>query len=285
MARVETEIDNLLSLYLDDCDRYPLLDPDEEYQLLQALSDPIIQLQARKTLIVCNHRLVVHIAKEYLWQQQVPFLDLIQAGNLGLIRAVDKFELTKGNKFSTYAGWWIRQAMSRLLADFGRQIRLPVHLSDQVNRINVVSRALYQELCREPTAEEIGDKVNLSAERVTYLLEISRHPMSVQQPISTEHQDVTLGDFIEDQQTLSPEESSIQTELRQTLETILSELPPREAEIVKLRFGYPHGEVESCENISKIYNVTPEWVRRLEKKALHKLRHPSRSRKLRNFLE
>ena len=135
------------------------------------------------------------------------------------------------------------------------------------------------------TAEEIGDKVNLSAERVTYLLEISRHPMSVQQPISTEHQDVTLGDFIEDQQTLSPEESSIQTELRQTLETILSELPPREAEIVKLRFGYPHGEVESCENISKIYNVTPEWVRRLEKKALHKLRHPSRSRKLRNFLE
>ena len=267
-------------MYLKEIGNVPLLTSEQEVDLARRVEegDP----EAKKALTEANLRLVVSIAKKYVGRG-MPFLDLIQEGNMGLMKAVDKFDYTKGYKFSTYATWWIRQASTRGIADTGRTIRVPVHMVETINKTLRMTRQLLQELGREPTPEEVADKLGVPASRVREVLKISRDPVSLDTPIG-EEDDSHLGDFIEDDTALSPADSATFSMLKEELSNALESLTERERQVVKLRFGLEDGRARTLEEVGKEFNVTRERIRQIEAKALRKLRHPSRSKRLKDFL-
>ena len=267
-------------MYLKEIGNVPLLTSEQEVELARRVEegDP----EAKKALTEANLRLVVSIAKKYVGRG-MPFLDLIQEGNMGLMKAVDKFDYTKGYKFSTYATWWIRQAITRGIADTGRTIRVPVHMVETINKTLRMTRQLLQELGREPTPEEVAEKLGVPASRVREVLKISRDPVSLDTPIG-EEDDSHLGDFIEDDTALSPADSATFSMLKEELSNALESLTERERQVVKLRFGLEDGRARTLEEVGKEFNVTRERIRQIEAKALRKLRHPSRSKRLKDFL-
>ena len=267
-------------MYLKEIGNVPLLTSEQEVELARRVEegDP----EAKKALTEANLRLVVSIAKKYVGRG-MPFLDLIQEGNMGLMKAVDKFDYTKGYKFSTYATWWIRQAITRGIADTGRTIRVPVHMVETINKTLRMTRQLLQELGREPTPEEVAEKLGVPAARVREVLKISRDPVSLDTPIG-EEDDSHLGDFIEDDTALSPADSATFSMLKEELANALESLTERERQVVKLRFGLEDGRARTLEEVGKEFNVTRERIRQIEAKALRKLRHPSRSKRLKDFL-
>ena len=267
-------------MYLKEIGKVPLLSTEEEVALAQRVEAG--DESAKKQLIEANLRLVVSIAKKYVGRG-MPFLDLIQEGNMGLMKAVDKFDYSKGFKFSTYATWWIRQAITRGIADTGRTIRVPVHMVETINKTLRMTRTLLQELGREPTPEEVADRLGVPVARVREVLKISRDPVSLDTPIG-EEDDSHLGDFIEDDSALSPADSAAFSMLRAELSTALESLTDRERQVVQLRFGLIDGRARTLEEVGKEFNVTRERIRQIEAKALRKLRHPSRSKRLRDFL-
>ncbi|MDQ7819644.1 MAG: RNA polymerase sigma factor RpoD [Armatimonadota bacterium] len=274
-------IDDPVRMYLKEIGKVPLLTPEQEVDLAQRMEKG--DEEAKRRLIEANLRLVVSIAKKYVGRGML-FLDLIQEGNLGLIRAVEKFDWRKGYKFSTYATWWIRQAITRALADQARTIRIPVHMVETINKLIRVSRTLLQELGREPTAEEIAEAMKLPVERVREILKIAQEPISLETPIG-EEEDSHLGDFIEDQDALAPAEAASFTMLKEQLEDVLGTLTPRERKVLKLRFGLDDGRPRTLEEVGREFGVTRERIRQIEAKALRKLRHPSRSKRLKDFIE
>ena len=267
-------------MYLKEIGNVPLLTTEQEVELAKRVEAG--DEEAKKQLTEANLRLVVSIAKKYVGRG-MPFLDLIQEGNMGLTKAVDKFDYTKGYKFSTYATWWIRQAITRGIADTGRTIRVPVHMVETINKTLRMTRTLLQELGREPTPEEVAERLNVSVSRVREVLKISRDPVSLDTPIG-EEDDSHLGDFIEDDSALSPADSAAFSMLRAELATALESLTDRERQVVKLRFGLEDGRARTLEEVGKEFNVTRERIRQIEAKALRKLRHPSRSKRLKDFL-
>ena len=267
-------------MYLKEIGNVPLLTSDEEVELAKRVEQG--DEEAKKKLTEANLRLVVSIAKKYVGRG-MPFLDLIQEGNMGLMKAVDKFDYTKGYKFSTYATWWIRQAITRGIADTGRTIRVPVHMVETINKTLRMTRTLLQELGREPTPEEVAERLNVPVSRVREVLKISRDPVSLDTPIG-EEDDSHLGDFIEDDTVLSPADSATFSMLREELSTALESLTERERQVVRLRFGLEDGRARTLEEVGKEFNVTRERIRQIEAKALRKLRHPSRSKRLKDFL-
>ena len=267
-------------MYLKEIGNVPLLTTEQEVELAKRVEAG--DEDAKKQLTEANLRLVVSIAKKYVGRG-MPFLDLIQEGNMGLMKAVDKFDYTKGYKFSTYATWWIRQAITRGIADTGRTIRVPVHMVETINKTLRMTRTLLQELGREPTPEEVAERLNVSVSRVREVLKISRDPVSLDTPIG-EEDDSHLGDFIEDDSALSPADSAAFSMLRAELATALESLTDRERQVVKLRFGLEDGRARTLEEVGKEFNVTRERIRQIEAKALRKLRHPSRSKRLKDFL-
>lgn len=267
-------------MYLKEIGNVPLLTTEQEVELAKRVEAG--DEEAKKQLTEANLRLVVSIAKKYVGRG-MPFLDLIQEGNMGLMKAVDKFDYTKGYKFSTYATWWIRQAITRGIADTGRTIRVPVHMVETINKTLRMTRTLLQELGREPTPEEVAERLNVSVSRVREVLKISRDPVSLDTPIG-EEDDSHLGDFIEDDSALSPADSAAFSMLRAELATALESLTDRERQVVKLRFGLEDGRTRTLEEVGKEFNVTRERIRQIEAKALRKLRHPSRSKRLKDFL-
>lgn len=267
-------------MYLKEIGNVPLLTTEEEIELAKRVEEG--DEEAKKRLIEANLRLVVSIAKKYVGRG-MPFLDLIQEGNMGLMKAVDKFDYAKGFKFSTYATWWIRQAITRGIADTGRTIRVPVHMVETINKTLRMTRILLQELGREPTPEEVADRLNVPVSRVREVLKISRDPVSLDTPIG-EEDDSHLGDFIEDDSALSPSDSAAFSMLREELGTALESLTDRERQVVQLRFGLIDGRARTLEEVGKEFNVTRERIRQIEAKALRKLRHPSRSKRLKDFL-
>lgn len=274
-------IDDPVRMYLKEIGRVALLTADEEIQLAKQMENG--DLEAQKRLAEANLRLVVSIAKRYVGRGML-FLDLIQEGNLGLIKAVEKFDYNKGYKFSTYATWWIRQAITRAIADQARTIRIPVHMVETINKLIRVSRQLLQELGRDPTLEEIGEKMDLSVDRVREILKIAQEPVSLETPIG-EEEDSHLGDFIEDHDAPAPADAASFTLLKEQLEEVLDTLTPREKRVLRLRFGLDDGRARTLEEVGQSFGVTRERIRQIEAKALRKLRHPSRSRKLRDFLD
>ena len=266
-------------MYLKEIGNVPLLSTEEEVALAQRVEAG--DESAKKQLIEANLRLVVSIAKKYVGRG-MPFLDLIQEGNMGLMKAVDKFDYSKGFKFSTYATWWIRQAITRGIADTGRTIRVPVHMVETINKTLRMTRTLLQELGREPTPEEVAERLGVPVARVREVLKISRDPVSLDTPIG-EEDDSHLGDFIEDDSALSPADSAAFSMLREELSTALESLTDRERQVVQLRFGLIDGRARTLEEVGKEFNVTRERIRQIEAKALRKLRHPSRSNRLRDF--
>ena len=266
-------------MYLKEIGNVPLLSTEEEVALAQRVEEG--DESAKKQLIEANLRLVVSIAKKYVGRG-MPFLDLIQEGNMGLMKAVDKFDYSKGFKFSTYATWWIRQAITRGIADTGRTIRVPVHMVETINKTLRMTRTLLQELGREPTPEEVADRLGVPVARVREVLKISRDPVSLDTPIG-EEDDSHLGDFIEDDSALSPADSAAFSMLREELSTALESLTDRERQVVQLRFGLIDGRARTLEEVGKEFNVTRERIRQIEAKALRKLRHPSRSKRLRDL--
>lgn len=274
-------IDDHVKMYLKEIGRVNLLSAEEEMDLAERMSKG--DEEAKKKLAEANLRLVVSIAKRYVGRGMM-FLDLIQEGNLGLIRAVDKFDYTKGYKFSTYATWWIRQAITRAIADQARTIRIPVHMVETINKLVRVSRQLVQELGREPTPDELAKGLNMSVEKVREISKISQEPVSLETPIS-EEEDSHLGDFIPDDDALAPSEAASYVLLKEQLVDVLQTLTPREAKVLKLRFGLIDGRQRTLEEVGKEFNVTRERIRQIEAKALRKLRHPSRSKKLKDFLD
>lgn len=267
-------------MYLKEIGNVPLLSTEEEVALAQRVEAG--DESAKKQLIEANLRLVVSIAKKYVGRG-MPFLDLIQEGNMGLMKAVDKFDYSKGFKFSTYATWWIRQAITRGIADTGRTIRVPVHMVETINKTLRMTRTLLQELGREPNPEEVAERLGVPVARVREVLKISRDPVSLDTPIG-EEDDSHLGDFIEDDSALSPADSAAFSMLREELSTALESLTDRERQVVQLRFGLIDGRARTLEEVGKEFNVTRERIRQIEAKALRKLRHPSRSKRLRDFL-
>ena len=267
-------------MYLKEIGNVPLLTTEQEVELAKRVEAG--DEEAKKQLTEANLRLVVSIAKKYVGRG-MPFLDLIQEGNMGLMKAVDKFDYTKGYKFSTYATWWIRQAITRGIADTGRTIRVPVHMVETINKTLRMTRTLLQELGREQTPEEVAERLNVSVSRVREVLTISRDPVSLDTPIG-EEDDSHLGDFIEDDSALSPADSAAFSMLRAELATALESLTDRERQVVKLRFGLEDGRARTLEEVGKEFNVTRERIRQIEAKALRKLRHPSRSKRLKDFL-
>jgi RNA polymerase primary sigma factor len=298
--------DDTISLYLKEISNIPLLTAEEEVELARRLErgraarrrlsrnshNPRDRErlerqswegeQARKHLIQANSRLVISMAKKYMGQG-VPFLDLIQEGNLGLMKAVEKFDYRRGYKFSTYATWWIRQAITRAIADQGRTIRVPVHMSDRIRRLYHISRRLEQELGREPTPEEIAEEMQLPPKKVGWMLKISQRPLSLEKPVG-EEKDSELGDFIEDEDLPTPSEVASHRLLREEIEEVLTSLTPREARVLQLRFGLTDGRSHTLKEVGEKFGVTRERIRQIETEALQRLRHPSRSQKLRDYL-
>ena len=274
-------IEDPVRMYLKEIGKVPLLSADEEIKLAQRMEEG--DEAAKKKLAEANLRLVVSIAKRYVGRGML-FLDLIQEGNLGLIKAVEKFDYRKGYKFSTYATWWIRQAITRAIADQARTIRIPVHMVETMNRVNRTSRRLLQEYGREPTPEEIAEAMNLPVERVLEISKISQEPVSLETPIG-EEEDSHLGDFIQDEHIPVPADEAAHTLLREQLEKVMDTLSEREQKVLALRFGLEDGKPHTLEEVGREFQVTRERIRQIEAKALRKLRHPTRSRKLRDFLE
>ena len=274
-------IEDPVRMYLKEIGKVPLLSAEEEIDLAQRMEEG--DEDAKKRLAEANLRLVVSIAKRYVGRGML-FLDLIQEGNLGLIKAVEKFDYRKGYKFSTYATWWIRQAITRAIADQARTIRIPVHMVETINKLIRVSRQLLQELGREPTPEEIAEEMHMSVERVREILKISQEPVSLETPIG-EEEDSHLGDFIQDDNVPVPADAAAFTMLKEQLEDVLSTLTDREQKVLRLRFGLDDGRARTLEEVGKEFNVTRERIRQIEAKALRKLRHPSRSRKLKDYLD
>ena len=274
-------IEDPVSMYLKEIGKVPLLSADEEVELAKRMAEG--DEDAKKRLAEANLRLVVSIAKRYVGRGML-FLDLIQEGNLGLIKAVEKFDYHKGFKFSTYATWWIRQAITRAIADQARTIRIPVHMVETINKLIRVSRQLLQELGREPTPEEIAAELDMPVERVREILKISQEPVSLETPIG-EEEDSHLGDFIQDDNVPVPAEAAAQTLLKEQLDEVLDTLTEREQKVLRLRFGMDDGRARTLEEVGKEFDVTRERIRQIEAKALRKLRHPSRSRKLRDYLD
>ena len=274
-------IEDPVRMYLKEIGKVPLLSAEEEIELAKRMADG--DEEAKKRLAEANLRLVVSIAKRYVGRGML-FLDLIQEGNLGLIKAVEKFDYQKGFKFSTYATWWIRQAITRAIADQARTIRIPVHMVETINKLIRVSRQLLQELGREPTPEEIAAEMNMPVERVREILKISQEPVSLETPIG-EEEDSHLGDFIQDDNVPVPADAAAFTLLKEQLEEVLGTLTEREQKVLTLRFGLEDGRARTLEEVGREFNVTRERIRQIEAKALRKLRHPSRSRKLKDYLE
>ena len=274
-------IEDPVRMYLKEIGKVSLLTADEEIELAKRMEQG--DEEAKKRLAEANLRLVVSIAKRYVGRGML-FLDLIQEGNLGLIKAVEKFDYRKGYKFSTYATWWIRQAITRAIADQARTIRIPVHMVETINKLIRVSRQLLQELGREPTPEEIAAELDMPVDRVREILKISQEPVSLETPIG-EEEDSHLGDFIQDDNVPVPAEAAAQTLLKEQLDEVLSTLTEREQKVLRLRFGMSDGRARTLEEVGKEFDVTRERIRQIEAKALRKLRHPSRSRKLRDYLD
>ena len=274
-------IEDPVRMYLKEIGKVPLLTAEEEIELAKRME--LGDQEAKKRLAEANLRLVVSIAKRYVGRGML-FLDLIQEGNLGLIKAVEKFDYRKGYKFSTYATWWIRQAITRAIADQARTIRIPVHMVETINKLIRVSRQLLQELGREPTPEEIAEEMDMPVERVREILKISQEPVSLETPIG-EEEDSHLGDFIQDDNVPVPADAAAFTLLKEQLEEVLGTLTEREQKVLTLRFGLEDGRARTLEEVGKEFNVTRERIRQIEAKALRKLRHPSRSRKLKDYLE
>ena len=274
-------VDYPVRLYLKEIGRVPLLTSEREHELAERMAEG--DIEAKKALVEANLRLVVSIAKRYVGRGMF-FLDLIQEGNLGLMKAVDKFDYTKGYKFSTYATWWIRQAITRAIADQARTIRIPVHMVETIHKVSRYSRQLLQEYGREATAEEIGEKMGMSAEKVREIMKIAQDPVSLETPIG-EEEDSHLGDFIQDEDTPAPADAASQTILREVIERELHTLTPREEHVIKLRFGLYDGRTRTLEEVGQEFNITRERIRQIEAKALRKLRHPSRARHLKGFLD
>lgn len=274
-------IDDPVRMYLKEIGRVPLLTADEEIELAKKMEKG--DDEAKRRLAEANLRLVVSIAKRYVGRGML-FLDLIQEGNLGLIKAVEKFDFRKGFKFSTYATWWIRQAITRAIADQARTIRIPVHMVETINKLIRVSRQLLQELGREPVPEEIAQEMDIPVERVREIMKIAQEPVSLETPIG-EEEDSHLGDFIEDQDAPAPAEAASFILLKEQLEEVLETLTPREEKVLRLRFGLDDGRSRTLEEVGQEFGVTRERIRQIEAKALRKLRHPSRSRKLKDYLE
>jgi RNA polymerase primary sigma factor len=274
-------LDDPVRMYLKEIGRVPLLTPEHELDLAQRAKNG--DENAKRSLAEANLRLVVSIAKRYVGRGML-FLDLIQEGNLGLIKAVEKFDYHRGFKFSTYATWWIRQAITRAIADQARTIRIPVHMVETINKLIRISRQLLQTLGREPTAEEIAEEMGLGVERVREIIKIAQEPVSLETPIG-EEEDSHLGDFIEDQDALAPVEAASFRLLKEQLEEVLDTLTPREERVLRLRFGLEDGRARTLEEVGQVFGVTRERIRQIEAKALRKLRHPSRSKKLKDFLE
>ena len=274
-------IEDPVRMYLKEIGKVPLLTAEEEIDLAKRMEQG--DEEAKKRLAEANLRLVVSIAKRYVGRGML-FLDLNQEGNLGLIKAVEKFDYRKGYKFSTYATWWIRQAITRAIADQARTIRIPVHMVETINKEIRVSRQLLQELGREPTPEEIAEEMNISVDRVREILKISQEPVSLETPIG-EEEDSHLGDFIQDDNVPAPADAAANTMLKEQLEEVLGTLTEREQKVLRLRFGLDDGRARTLEEVGKEFNVTRERIRQIEAKALRKLRHPSRSRKLKDYLD
>ncbi|MGO3732922.1 MAG: RNA polymerase sigma factor RpoD [Vagococcus sp.] len=281
IAPAGVKINDPVRMYLKEIGRVPLLTADEEVALALRIKegDP----DAKQELAEANLRLVVSIAKRYVGRG-MQFLDLIQEGNMGLMKAVEKFDHEKGFKFSTYATWWIRQAITRAIADQARTIRIPVHMVETINKLIRIQRQLLQDLGREPTPEEIGAEMDLTPEKVREILKIAQEPVSLETPIG-EEDDSHLGDFIEDQEATSPADHAAYELLKEQLESVLDTLTDREENVLRLRFGLDDGRTRTLEEVGKVFGVTRERIRQIEAKALRKLRHPSRSKQLKDFLE
>ena len=274
-------IDDPVKIYLKEIGRVPLLSPDEETELAKRMAEG--DSYAKKRLSEANLRLVVSIAKKYVGRG-MQFLDLIQEGNLGLLKAVEKFDYTKGFKFSTYATWWIRQAITRAIADQARTIRIPVHMVETITKVKKVSSQLLHETGHDPSAEEIADKLEMPAERVREIMRIAQDPVSLETPIG-EEEDSHLGDFIPDDDAPAPADAASLMLLKEQLNEVLSTLTDREAKVLRLRFGLEDGRSRTLEEVGKEFDVTRERIRQIEAKALRKLRHPSRSKKLKDYLD
>jgi RNA polymerase primary sigma factor len=294
---VEASLDDPVRMYLREIGRVPLLSAEEEVRLAQRMErgkaerlkiNPNHRIiedgeEAQRRLTEANLRLVVSVAKKYIGRG-MSLLDLIQEGNIGLIRAVEKFDYTKGYKFSTYATWWIRQAITRAIADQARTIRIPVHMVETINRLIRISRRLLQDLGREPTSEEIAAQMDISPEKVREIIKVSQEPVSLETPIG-EEEDSHLGDFLEDHTALAPAEAASHQLLKEQVEDVLDSLTERERKVLQLRFGLDDGRSRTLEEVGKEFHVTRERIRQIEAKALRKLRHPSRSRKLKDYLD
>ena len=274
-------IDDPVKVYLKEIGRVPLLSNDEEQELSERMAKG--DIEARKRLSEANLRLVVSIAKRYVGRG-MQFLDLIQEGNLGLIKAVEKFDHTKGFKFSTYATWWIRQAITRAIADQARTIRIPVHMVETINKVKKVSSQLLHKNGHDPSAEEIAEELDMPIDKVREIMRVAQEPVSLETPIG-EEEDSHLGDFIEDSDAPAPADAASHTLLKEQLEDVLSTLTPREKKVLELRFGLEDGRNRTLEEVGKEFNVTRERIRQIEAKALRKLRHPSRSKRLKDFLD
>ena len=292
LAQEGLAIDDPVRMYLKEIGKVPLLDADRELFLAEKMSlweeggDPKVNSAAEKAkdeLVVANLRLVVSIAKRYVGKGMF-FLDLIQEGNLGLMKAVEKFDYTKGYKFSTYATWWIRQAITRAIADQARTIRIPVHMVETIHKVSRVSRQLLQELGHEASAEEIAAEIGMSADKVREIMKIAQDPVSLETPIG-EEEDSHLGDFIPDEDSPAPAEAASYELLKEQLNEVLHTLTPREEQVLKLRFGLDDGRTRTLEEVGKEFNITRERIRQIEAKALRKLRHPSRSKRLKDYLD
>ncbi|WP_337588096.1 RNA polymerase sigma factor RpoD [Thermogemmatispora carboxidivorans] len=297
VADLENSLDDPVRMYLREIGRVPLLTAEEEVRLARLMErgkaeaakpNPNRRIieegeEAQRRLTEANLRLVVSVAKKYIGRG-MSLLDLIQEGNIGLIRAVEKFDYTKGYKFSTYATWWIRQAITRAIADQARTIRIPVHMVETINRLIRISRRLLQDLGREPTSEEIAEQMDISPEKVREIIKVSQEPVSLETPIG-EEEDSHLGDFIEDHTALAPADAASHQLLKEQVEDVLASLTERERKVLQLRFGLDDGRSRTLEEVGKEFHVTRERIRQIEAKALRKLRHPSRSRKLKDYLD